>query len=57
MTSDVTIINALRILARDVESEDGVANMVLQEAAERFCELLEENKKLKAKLETGHESV
>lgn len=39
-SADSTIINTLRILARDIESEDGVANAALQEAAERFCELL-----------------
>ena len=44
-TPDNTLINALRILARDVESEDGVANAMLQEAAERFAELVLENQR------------
>lgn len=41
-TPNSTIINTLRILARDIESEDGVANAALQEAAGRFCELVEQ---------------
>lgn len=40
--SNSTIINTLRILARDIESEDGVANAALQQAAERFAELVEQ---------------
>lgn len=42
-TQDSTLINALRILARDIESEDGIANALLQEAAERFAELVLQN--------------
>ena len=38
-SSTETLIVALRVLARDVQSEDGVANSFLREAAERMEEL------------------
>jgi hypothetical protein len=38
-SSTETIINALRILSMDIESEDGVANAVIAEAADRLEEL------------------
>ncbi len=38
-SSTPTIISALRILARDVQSQDGVANEALREAADRMEEL------------------
>lgn len=38
-SSTETLIVALRVLARDVQSEDGVANSCLREAAERMEEL------------------
>lgn len=50
-TPDSTLISALRILARDVESEDGVANAMLFEAAERFGKLVLEAHNLRAELE------
>lgn len=31
-----TIISALRVLARDIESEDGMANLCLYEAADKL---------------------
>lgn len=34
-----TIIAAMRILAEDIQSEDGVANMAIAEAADRLEEL------------------
>lgn len=34
-----TIIDAMRILVRDIYSEDGVANMAIAEAADRLEEL------------------
>lgn len=34
-----TIITALRVLSREIESGDGVANLVMIEAAERMQEL------------------
>lgn len=49
-THNSTIINTLRILARDIESEDGVANAALHEAAERFVQLVAQNKRLKKQL-------
>ncbi len=41
MRSDTTtIIGAMRILAEDIQSDDGVANAAIYEAAERLEELL-----------------
>lgn len=37
-TEDKTLVKALRILARDVQSDDGVANAVIGEAADRIEE-------------------
>lgn len=34
-----TIISALKILAEDIHSEDGVANAAIMEAAQRMTEL------------------
>ena len=36
MTDTKTIIEALRVLARDIQSEDGVANAAIAEAADRL---------------------
>jgi len=36
-----TLIQAMRILAADIQSEDGVANAAISEAADRMEELLE----------------
>jgi len=41
-TSTETLIEALRILAKDIQSDDGVANAVIAEAADRLEELLAE---------------
>jgi FtsZ-binding cell division protein ZapB len=38
-TSNKTLADALRILAQDIESPDGVANAAIQEAADRIDEL------------------
>ena len=38
-TDTNTLIAALRILARDIHSEDGVANAAISEAADRLEEL------------------
>ena len=38
-TDTGTLIAALRILARDIESEDGIANSCIAEAANRLEEL------------------
>lgn len=37
-TDTETLISALRILARDIESQDGVANAAIAEAADRLEE-------------------
>ena len=41
-TKTKTLIKALRILSRDIESDDGVANACVAEAADRLEEI--ENK-------------
>jgi hypothetical protein len=47
MRTDTTIlIKALRILSNDIQSEDGVANAAIAEAADRLEELLDMNKTL-----------
>lgn len=38
-TDSVTLVAALRILARDIQSDDGVANACISEAADRIEEL------------------
>jgi hypothetical protein len=38
-TPDIVLIKALFMLARDIESEDGVANACIQEGAHRIAEL------------------
>jgi Protein of unknown function (DUF551) len=43
-TTDATLIEAVRILARDIHSEDGCANACLLEAAQRLEELVEERR-------------
>lgn len=45
-----TIIAALRILANEIESKDGVANAALLEAADRVEEMSCKIRKLQAKL-------
>lgn len=45
-TSTPTLISALRILAAEVESDDGVANMTIAEGADRIEELSSENARL-----------
>jgi hypothetical protein len=43
-TPDATLINALRILARDIQSGDGCANACLLETATRLEEFVEERR-------------
>jgi hypothetical protein len=43
-TPDETLVKALRILARDIQSGDGLANACIAEAATRLEELVEERK-------------
>ena len=40
-TDDKTLIEALRILSRDIQSDDGAANACIAEAANRLAELTE----------------
>ena len=42
-TDDQTLISALRILARHIQSDDGVANAAITEAADRLEELTQPN--------------
>ena len=39
MTQDEILIEALEILSRDIQSDDGVANACIYQAAERLREL------------------
>lgn len=39
-TNDETLIAAMRALARDIRSPDGVANAAIEEAAQRLDELV-----------------
>lgn len=50
-TSTKVLIEALRVLAMDIQSEDGVANAAIAEAAGRLEELQAENKALRDALE------
>jgi len=43
-TDDATLIAALRILAREIKSQDGAANACIAEAAERLAELVEKRR-------------
>ena len=43
-TSDATLIAAMRILARDIKSQDGLANACIAEAADRMERLVEERR-------------
>lgn len=45
-TDTTTLIKALRILSNDIQSDDGVANAAIAEAADRLEELHEINKTL-----------
>ena len=38
-STTTTLIQAMRVLARDVQSEDGIANSAIAEAADRLEEL------------------
>lgn len=46
-TDDEVLIKSLQILADNIQSDDGVANECIREAALRLSELVEENKQLK----------
>jgi len=40
-SSSATLVSAMRILANDIQSDDGVANAAIMEAADRIEQLLE----------------
>lgn len=50
-TPDATLISALRILARDIQSGDGCANACLLETATRLEELAEERRSISTLLQ------
>ena len=52
-SSTETLIKALYVLAKDIQSEDGVANAAILEAAQRLEELYKENIQLKEYLDTN----
>jgi hypothetical protein len=49
-TDDYILIEALNILSKDIQSQDGVANACISEAANRMKELLNEITILKCQL-------
>ena len=49
-TDNKTLIKALRILADDIQSADGIANAAILEGAQRIEELEAKNAKLKQEL-------
>lgn len=49
-TDDYILIEALHILSKDIQSQDGVANACIAEAANRMKELLNEITILKCQL-------
>lgn len=40
-SSSATLVSAMRILANDIQSNDGVANLAIMEAADRIVQLSE----------------
>lgn len=50
-SSTETLIAALRVLANDIQSQDGIANAAIAEAADRMEELYNNNDLLRIKLE------
>lgn len=50
-TDTTTLVKALRILSIDIESEDGVTNAAIAEAADRLEELHEINRTLSEAIE------
>jgi len=46
-SSSSLVVSALRVLANDIECEDGIANACVEEAADRIEELVEERDMLR----------
>jgi hypothetical protein len=51
-SSTETLIKAMYILSNDIQSEDGIANAAILEAAQRLEELNKENIQLKEYIDT-----
>lgn len=49
-SSTGTLIKAMYILSNDIQSEDGIANAAILEAAQRLEELYKENLELKQRI-------
>lgn len=49
MTDTKTLIKAMRALANDIQTDDGIANAAIREAADRLEELQAENERLRRK--------
>jgi uncharacterized protein HemX len=56
-SSTDTLIAAMRILARDIQSGDGVANVAIAEAADRLAEQQARIAELAAKAAAGRRAV
>ncbi len=56
-TSTETLIAAMRILSQDIQSDDGVANAVIAEAAQRLEEQQEHIKKLESENDDMREDL
>ena len=56
-TDTKTLLKAMRILARDIQSDDGVANGAISEAADRMEELQAERDRLRDLLNCAVEWV
>ena len=54
-TETAVLVTALRILERDIQSGDGVANAAIAEAADRLAELERENAALREALANADE--
>ena len=56
-TSTETLIAAMRILSQDIQSDDGVANAAIAEAAQRLEEQQERIKKLESENDDMREDL
>ncbi len=54
-SSSATLVAAMRILATDIQSDDGVANAAIGEAADRIEQLEKENAELKSCVGMRHQ--
>lgn len=56
-SSDETLIAAMEILARDIQSGDGVANAAIREAGERIAELSQQRDELLQKVKQLEDEI